>query len=142
MTHASRNTTTGLTFEQQAVINRKDGINISKTRLKTFLRERGMQDPTEYLSWMFQPDEAYYLPETNEVVIYEKKFQHTSGSADEKLPNCDWKIKEYKACFAAVGIPTVSYIYLLCDWFIQPRYSKILNYIRSVEGCDYQIIGG
>ena len=39
-THASRNTTTGLQFEQQVVIYQKDGINISKTKLKTFLKER------------------------------------------------------------------------------------------------------
>lgn len=136
-THASRNTTTGLTFEHYATIHRKDGIDISKTKLKKFLAERGVKDPTEYLSWMFQPDEAYYLPETNEVIIYEKKFQQTSGSADEKLGNCAWKIKEYSECFAAAGIERVSYIYIFNDWFKQSRYEKLLKYIRSVDGCDY-----
>lgn len=140
MTHASRDTTTGLTFEKMAQIHRADGIDISKKKLKKFLQERGLSDPTQYLSWMFEPDEAYYIPETNEVVIYEKKFQKKNGSADEKLGNCAWKIKEYKDCFSAVNIPTVSYIYLLCDWFSSPRYSKLLSYIRSVEGCDYQIV--
>ena len=111
-THASRDTTTGLTFEQQVVIHRQDGIDISKTKLKKFLAEKGVKDPTEYLSWMFQPDEAYYLPDTNEVVIYEKKFQQTSGSADEKLGNCAWKVKEYGECFAAAGIYKISYIYI------------------------------
>lgn len=136
-THASRNTTTGLTFEQQVQINRTEGVNISKTKLKKFLKERGVEDPTQYLSWMFQPDEAYYLPDTNEVVIYEKKFQQTSGSADEKLGACAWKIQEYRDCFAAAGINKVSYVYIFCDWFQQPRYEKLLRYIRSVDGCDY-----
>ena len=136
-THASRNTTTGLNFEQQAIVHRKDGVDISKTKLKKFLSERGVKDPTKYLSWMFQPDEAYYIPETNEVIIYEKKFQQTSGSADEKLGACAWKIKEYTECFAAAGIPMVSYVYIFCDWFKQTRYEKLLNYIRSVDGCDY-----
>lgn len=136
-THASRNTTTGLTFEQQGTIHRQDGINISKTKLKKFLAEKGVKEPTQYLSWMFQPDEAYYIPETNEVVIYEKKYQQTSGSADEKLGACAWKIQEYRECFAAAGIPTVSYIYIFCDWFKQPRYEKLLKYIRSIDGCDY-----
>lgn len=140
MTHASRDTTTGLNFEKMVQVHRADGINISKKKLKTFLKERGLSDPTKYLSWMFEPDEAYYIPETNEVVIYEKKFQGKSGSADEKLGACAWKIQEYRDCFAAVGIPTVSYIYLLCDWFSSPRYSKLLKYIRSVDGCDYQIV--
>ena len=112
-THASRDTSTGLTFEQQVSAHRKDGIDISKTKLKKFLTEKGVKNPTEYLSWMFQPDEAYYIPETNEVVIYEKKFQQTSGSADEKLGACAWKIQEYKRCFEAAGINKVSYIYIL-----------------------------
>lgn len=141
-THASRNTTSGLTFEKMAIIHRQDGVNISKKKLKSFLQERGVKDPTEYLSWMFEPDEAYYIPKTNEVVIYEKKYQQTNGSADEKLGACAWKIQEYKNVFAAAGIPTVSYIYLFCDWFAKPRYAKLLNYIRSVDGCDYQIIEG
>ena len=135
-THASRNTTTGLTFEQQVDMTREDSVNISKSKLKKFLIDRGV-NPLDYLSWMFQPDEAYYLPETNEVIIYEKKFQSTSGSADEKLGACAWKIQEYRNVFAAVGIPTVSYIYIFCDWFKQPRYEKLLKYIRSVDGCDY-----
>ncbi len=54
-THASRDTSTGLTFEQQAVIHRKDGVDISKTKLKKFLTEHGVKEPTKYLSWMFSP---------------------------------------------------------------------------------------
>lgn len=136
-THASRDTSTGLAFEQQVSAHRKDGIDISKTKLKKFLTEKGVKNPTEYLSWMFQPDEAYYIPGTNEVVIYEKKFQQTSGSADEKLGACAWKIQEYKRCFEAAGIDKVSYIYIFCDWFKQSRYEKLLKYIRSVDNCDY-----
>lgn len=135
--HASRDTTTGLAFEQQVQIHREDGLNISKTKLKAFLKEKGVTDPTEYLSWMFQPDEAYYLADTNEVVIYEKKFQNVSGSADEKLGACAWKIQEYQECFKAAGIDKVSYIFIFCDWFKQSRYEKLLKYIRSVDGCDY-----
>ena len=81
-THASRDTTSGLTFEKMAVIHRQDGVNISKKKLKTFLQERGVKDPTEYLSWMFEPDEAYYIPKTNEVVIYEKNEQIFSIAYD------------------------------------------------------------
>ena len=136
-TYASRDTSTGLTFEQQVSAHRKDGIDISKTKLKKFLTEKGVKNPTEYLSWMFQPYEAYYIPETNEVVIYEKKFQQTSGSADEKLGACAWKIQEYKRCFEAAVINKVSYIYIFCDWFKQSRYEKLLKYIRSVDNCDY-----
>ena len=135
-THASRDTSTGIAFENKVKVQ-TDGVNISKTRLKTFLQSKGIADPTDYLSWMFQPDEAYFLPDTNEVIIYEKKFQQTAGSADEKLGACGWKIKEYKDVFSAAGIDKVSYIYIFCDWFKQKRYEKLLKYIRSVDGCDY-----
>lgn len=137
MTHASRNTTTGLAFEQQVTMCHTNGIDISKTKLKKFLIEKGVADPTQYLSWMFQPDEAYFLPDTNEIIIYEKKFQQGAGSVDEKLGNCAWKVGEYRACFAAAGINKISYIYIFNDWFKQPRYEKLLAYIRSVEDCDY-----
>ena len=136
-THASRDTTTGLTFEQQFKIIRQDGINLSKRKLKTWCKKEKNINISDYLSWEFQPDEAYYLPETNEVIIYEKKFQSTPGSADEKLGNCAWKIKEYKDLFSACGINKVSYIYIFNDWFKQPRYAKLLKYIKSVDGCDY-----
>lgn len=136
-THASRNTTTGLNFEKQATIARKDGINLSKTKLKDWFKKEKNIDITDYLSWEFRPDEAYYLPETNEVIIYEKKFQHRKGSVDEKLAACDWKIKEYRRLFSACNINKVSYIYVFCDWFKQPRYTKLLEYIKSIDGCDY-----
>ena len=135
-THASRNTITGLEFEARMRIDRTDGENISKSRLKTWAKGKGV-NVLDYLSWAFQPDEAYYLADTNEVVIYEKKFQQTSGSADEKLGNCAWKIQEYRALFNALGIDKVSYIFVFNDWFKQDRYTKLLAYIKSVPDCDY-----
>ena len=137
MTHASRDTTTGLIFEDRVRVQ-SSGLNISKTQLCPFLREKGISNVTDYLSWEFRPDEAYYLADTNEVVIYEKKYQEGKGSADEKLAACAWKIQEYRDAFAAIGINKVSYIYILCDWFKQKRYEKLLKYIRAVDGCDYR----
>lgn len=128
---------TGLNFEAQATIARQDGINLSKTKLKSWVKKEKNIEITDYLSWAFQPDEAYFLPATNEVIIYEKKFQSTAGSVDEKLGNCAWKVQEYKALFNACGIDKVSYIYIFNDWFKQDRYKKLLAYIKSVKDCDY-----
>lgn len=136
MTHASRDTTTGLTFETQATIARTDGENLSKTKLQAWCKKKGV-NILDYLSWTFQPDEAYYLRDTNEVIIYEKKSQHCNGSADEKLGNCAWKVGEYKNLFHACGVDKVSYIFIFNDWFQQPRYEKLLKYIKSVPDCDY-----
>lgn len=139
MTHSTRNTSTGLNYEKLAVIN-ANGEDISKRKLKDFLFRHNVKNPLNYLSWMFQPDEAYYFEDTNEVIIYEKKYQQVSGSADEKLGACAWKIKEYKDVFEAAGINKVSYIFIFCDWFKQKRYEKLLKYIKSVDGCDYMFI--
>ena len=137
MTHASRDTTTGLLFEQYTNRLQKEGINISKKKFCSFLESKGIDNVLNHLSWRFEPDEAYYLPNTNEIIIYEKKTQHTAGSADEKLGSCGWKITEYKDACAAIGINKVSYIYCFSSWFRQPRYTKLLKYIRSIDGCDY-----
>lgn len=137
-TNASRDTTTGLKFEEEVKVKEiKNCVDISKTKLKKFLKEKGINNPTQYLSWMFQPDEAYFFPEENKVVIYEKKFQQTYGSADEKLGACAWKIGEYRELFNAIGINDVSYIFIFCDWFKQKRYKKLLKYIKSVDGCGF-----
>lgn len=136
MTHASRNTNTGIVFEQEAKNLCKCGVDISKTKFCKFFADKNI-DVLDYLSWKFQPDEAYFIPNTNEIIIYEKKTQNTSGSADEKLGACGWKVSEYKALCNAAGISHISYIYCFSDWFKQDRYKKLLKYIRNVDDCDY-----
>jgi hypothetical protein len=137
-THASRDTITGLIFEKKVkpLVN-NGGQDISKKRLKQFCADMGIGDIVQYLSWSFEPDIAYYDPHTKSVHIYEIKFQQTSGSADEKLGACAWKIEEYKSLFSAIGIYNVKYTYVFCDWFKQPRYVKLLQYIKRTPDCDY-----
>ena len=53
-------------------------------------------DWTTILSRKLLPDEAYYNPITKELSVYEKKYQQTEGSADEKPQTCGFKIWEYK----------------------------------------------
>ena len=59
----------------------------------------------------------------------------------DKFPRSSlWQGEErdpLEECFAAAGIDKVSYTYIFCDWFKQPRYEKLLKYIRSVKDCDY-----
>lgn len=155
MTHASRNTTTGLTFEQKAMLDRKDGINISKKGFLPFFREhfhiepaKTRNTPNGILSWSFEPDEAYYFPERNELIIYEKKHQETNGTVDLKLASCAWWYNEYKRLCDAVGIDNLSYIFILDEWFRDPtpkpkatsnkeRYASMLEHIRNTPGCNY-----
>lgn len=137
-THASRNTTTGLLFEEK-IHMKENGIDISKHNLYRFLKEKKIEWK-DYISKKLLPDEAYYNKEENKVIIYEKKFQQTAGSADEKPQTCAFKIYEFRKLFSPLGINDVSYIYIFNNWFQKPEYKDMLDYIKSVDGCDYIII--
>lgn len=134
-THASRNTTTGLLFEEKVRME-QIGEDISKHALYRFLKDKGV-DWKDYLSKKLLPDEAYFDEENNRVIIYEKKYQQTAGSADEKPQTCAFKIYQFRRLFAALGITDVQYIYIFNDWFKKPEYKDMLDYIKSVDGCDY-----
>ena len=138
MTHASRNTSTGLDFEEQVLV-KNDGICLTKNNLYKYLEKNGI-DWTTILSRKLLPDEAYYNPVTKEFSIYEKKYQQTEGSADEKPQTCGFKIWEYKKLGRAIGAEKVTYTYLLSSWFAQDKYRDMLEYIRSVPNCNYMFV--
>lgn len=136
MTYASRNTKTGLAFEDRTHIS-STGIDVSKNKLYTYLKQHSIKWE-DFLSRKLLPDEAYI--EDDILYVYEKKFQQTKGSADEKLQTCGFKIQQFRKIGAALGLKQVYYTYILSDWFEQPKYQDVLDYIQSIPGCDYQII--
>lgn len=138
MTHATRNTTTGLKFEEQ-VQTKNEGINLTKYNLYKYLEQNNI-NWKDIISKKLLPDEAYFNPETKEFTIIEKKFQQTAGSADEKPQTCAFKIHQFKKIGKAIGADKVTYTYLLSSWFAKPEYRDMLDYIKSVEGCDYKIM--
>lgn len=85
------------------------------------------------LSKKLLPDEAFFNFDTNTVYILEKKFQHSSGSVDEKLQTCDFKKRQYKRLFESHDID-VEYCYICNDWFKQDAYRDVIDYIHLV-GC-------
>lgn len=133
MTHASRDTTTGLRFEEEVTVH-KDGINLTKNALYSYLKKQGIKWE-ELLSRKLLPDEAYFDGHT--LWIYEKKYQQTEGSADEKPQTCAFKIWEYRKIGAAMGAKDVKYTYIFSDWFKKDKYRDMLEYIKSVDGCNY-----
>lgn len=139
MTHASRNTTTGLKFEKKIKI-KGQGIDLSQTKLYKYLKEKEI-DWTKIISRQIRPDEAYFNPETKILSVYEKKFQETEGSADEKPQTCAFKIFEFKKIGKAIGAEKVTYTYVFNEWFKNPKYKDMLDYIKTVDGCDYVFIG-
>jgi hypothetical protein len=92
-------------------------------------------DWKNYISSKLLPDETIFIRKNNTIYIIEMKFQHTSGSVDEKLQTCDFKKKQYIKLFSKTKI-RVEYTYILSDWFKHKRYSDVMKYIESV-GCSY-----
>lgn len=135
MTHSTRNTTTGLAFEEKVKINQK-GINLTKHNLYRYLAKKNIDYKT-IISKKLLPDEAYYDEENKTLYVYEKKYQQTSGSADEKPQTCGFKIHQFKKIGTAIGAKEVFYIYIFNDWFKKPEYADMLEYIKSVENCNY-----
>lgn len=90
-------------------------------------------DWTSKISKKLLPDQALMINDT--LFVIEVKFQEVEGSVDEKLQTCDFKKKEYEKLFAGSKVK-IEYVYVLCDWFKNPRYKDVLDYIASV-GCHY-----
>ena len=135
MTHASRNTTTGLAFEEQ-VKARANGIEVSKHELYRLLDKKGIKWQN-LLSRKLLPDECYWDEDTKTLSVFEKKYQQSEGSADEKPQTCAFKIWEFSKIGKALGAEKVTYTYILSSWFAHPKYKDMLDYIRTVPGCDY-----
>ena len=90
---------------------------------KYFLKPHGI-DWKKHISKQLLPDDSIFVIANNTVFIIECKYQKVKGSVDEKLQTCDFKKKQ------------VEYIYLLSDWFKNPKYKDVLDYIHSVR-CQY-----
>ena len=109
---------------------------MTKHNLYKYLKEKNI-DYKDIISKKLLPDEAYYNEEENILYIYEKKYQQTAGSADEKPQTCGFKIHEFKKIGTAIGAREVYYTYIFNDWFKKPEYKDMLEYIKSIKGCDY-----
>lgn len=99
-----------------------------------FLRPQGIHYQN-YNSKGWRPDECFINQQNQTVYIIEKKFQNSSGSVDEKLASCHFKMLEYKKLFEPLGY-NVEFIYIFNDWFKQDQYKDVLEYIREM-GCYY-----
>lgn len=105
-----------------------------KYAFNTFLETRGI-DWRQHLSKQLLPDNAIHVIVNNTMFILEVKTQHTVGSVDDKLQTCDYKKKQYKKLLFQQNME-MEYIYILDEWFRQPKYKDVLDYVISV-GCQY-----
>ena len=148
------NTKTGLVFEGKTdlstFLSKQKGYSVSdgivyyngekvarvfkKHGFYKFLEELNI-DWKKIISKQLLPDDCIYVIVNNTLFIIECKFQQVAGSVDEKLQTCDFKKKQYQKLMSHANIE-VEYIYLLCDWFKDPKYKDVLDYIISVR-CQY-----
>ena len=105
-----------------------------KHGLYRFLKSQGV-DWKKHISSKLLPDNCIYVIVNNTLFIVEVKTQHTSGSVDEKLQTCDFKKKQYRKLVSVLNYE-VEFLYILDEWFKQPKYKDVLDYIISV-GCQY-----
>ncbi len=114
--------------------NKKVARIFKKHGFYNFLKEIEI-DWKKYISKQLLPDDSIYVIINNTLYIIECKHQQAAGSVDEKLQTCDFKKKEYQKLMAPANIK-VQYMYLLDNWFRDPKYKDVLDYIISV-GCQY-----
>lgn len=153
------NTKTGLVFEKQTdvcnLLKRKKGYSIKKNDLGgndilydkklvaqsfpkhsfyKFLESKKI-NWTKIISKKLLPDDAIIVVVRNTLFIIEIKFQEVEGSVDEKLQTCDFKRKQYSKLVKKLKYK-VEYVYVLNDFFKNPKYKDVLDYIDSVN-CHY-----
>lgn len=112
--------------------NEKLGLLLGKGALASWLKEVYDVKMNEVLSARLLPDEAVYNYETRTLHILEKKFQQTSGSVDEKLQTCAFKLRQYKRLLACADAEIkVTYSYIFNDWFKHERYRDVRAYMEE-----------
>ena len=110
-------------------------ISFKKYGLYKYLESKDV-DYKKYISKRLLPDDAIYVIANNHFYILEVKSQRGTGSVDEKLQTCDFKIKQYRKLLSSLNVE-VEFIYILSDWFKKPEYKDTLDYIISISGCSY-----
>lgn len=149
------NTRTGLIFEgktdlrtflasQDGYVVDNDIVYYQNKKVAEVFKKHGFYrflesidvDWRSILSKQLLPDDSIYVIINNTMFIIECKFQQVAGSVDEKLQTCDFKKKQYQKLLYRANIE-VEYIYLLSDWFRDPRYQDVLDCIVSVNCYHY-----
>ena len=114
---------------------KKVAMSFKKHGLYNYLEKEEI-DYKKFISKKLLPDDAIFVIVNNTVFILEIKFQEVTGSTDEKLQTCDFKIKQYRKLLSRLNVE-VQFVYILNDWFKKPEYKDVLDYIISINGCSY-----
>ena len=114
--------------------NKEVARAFKKHQFYNFLKEKGI-NWKDYLSKQIIPDSGIFIIIRDTLFIIEIKFQQVEGSVDEKLQTCDFKRKQYIKLVKSLNWK-VEFIFVLNDWFRNPKYKDVLEYIRYMN-CEY-----
>ena len=91
----------------------------------------------EIVSKKLLPDNAFYSARHNVLHIIEVKNQLRSGSVDEKIQTCGFKLRQYNKILSYF-IPNIKikFSYILSDWFKRDEYLDSLEYIEECN-CNF-----
>lgn len=109
------------------------GYSKSKHKFRKYLEEQGVN--LNVNSDVLLPDEAFINIMNKTVYIIEKKFQNGSGSVAEKIQTCEYKKIQYFKLVSQIGY-NVEYLYVLSDFFDEPKFADVFDFIIS-KGCSY-----
>lgn len=120
-------------FGTRVTSGSSSGLIFSKHDLYRWLKIEKSIDWENRISGKMLPDEAILIGNT--IHIIEKKFQETSGSADEKIQTGPVKVIKYNKLFQGLGF-NVEFTYILSDWFRAKKYTTDLEVISDL-GCKH-----
>lgn len=108
------------------------GVTCSQQAFAKYLSHYHNVNMNDELSKNLQPDDVFVNDNTKVIYVIEKKFQNKEGSVDEKLQTCDFKKKQYKKLLKKTDY-TVEYCYICSDWFNEPKYKDVHDYIADAK---------
>lgn len=82
------------------------------------------------LSKRIFPDAFIFNIKHKELVIFEKKWQQSSGSVDEKLQTAPYKLQMFEKLTRNIKLK-IKYQYILSKWFANPEYRNIKEYYQN-----------
>lgn len=79
-----------------------------------------------------QPDDCFVNFKDKTIYIIEKKFQSTTGTADEKPAACEFLLYLYEKIAKPIGY-RVRLAYVFNDFFKQEKYKTMLDYMLTKD---------
>ena len=92
------------------------------------------------LSKLINPDAFIISKKPKALTIFEKKWQQSSGSVDEKIQTAPFKVQMFEKLLKNFNIP-VRYQYLLSNWFRNAQYRNVKEYYEDNKKINIWIEG-